>query len=180
VWAERLGVDIVSSSVAYKTGLPIRWAGPGPDDYSFSAWTAPRPLFPSRPSKRRNANDHREFGGQRRARFLFNQCSRRRSERYNRGRRGTDKSVAVFSSRGPTADGRIKPDLVTQATVMYLPDIYSSDSASYFIGEQGTSFSAPVTAGICGLLSIAFPGLRRIYVGACMHRARSLPGRRHR
>jgi serine protease AprX len=58
------------------------------------------------------------------------------------------------SSRGPTADGRIKPDLVACAFYVYTPvpgeiDIFSQLS--------GTSFSAPFISGLCALLLEAHP-----------------------
>ena len=154
VWAERLGVDIVSSSVAYKTGFTDSLGRSRPqDDYSFSAMDGSTTII-----------SIAALEAAKRGMIIVNSAGNDGPDSCSINAPGdvqnvitvggvaTDKSVAVFSSRGPTADGRIKPDLVTQATVMYLPDIYSSDSASYFIGEQGTSFSAPVTAGICGLI----------------------------
>ncbi|MCC7298160.1 MAG: S8 family serine peptidase, partial [Bacteroidia bacterium] len=53
-----------------------------------------------------------------------------------------DGDLADFSSVGPTADNRVKPDLVAlgkNTTVI--------NSNGYFIHSDGTSFSAPVLAG---------------------------------
>jgi len=61
---------------------------------------------------------------------------------------------ASFSSIGPTADNRIKPDVVAQgvASVNALP--------SGAIGtSNGTSFSAPIIAGLTACLWEAFPDL---------------------
>ncbi len=62
--------------------------------------------------------------------------------------------VAGFSSRGNTADGRIKPDVAAQgvATVgQYQPGVYATGN--------GTSFSSPLIAGMCASLWEALPDL---------------------
>jgi subtilisin family serine protease len=62
--------------------------------------------------------------------------------------------VADFSSRGNTADGRIKPDLAAQgvATVgQYQPGIYAV--------SNGTSFASPLIAGMCASFWEAVPNL---------------------
>ncbi len=55
---------------------------------------------------------------------------------------------APFSSVGPTADGRIKPDLVAPGVRVWSADTLSS-SYSY---KKGTSFSTPLIAGAVALL----------------------------
>ena len=54
-----------------------------------------------------------------------------------------------FSSVGPTADGRIKPDLMAQGSSVYLATTTSSSSYSY---GSGTSYSCPLAAGCAALL----------------------------
>ena len=63
-------------------------------------------------------------------------------------------NYASFSSRGPTADLRVKPDVMAQgvATAVILPD----DSMRY---ANGTSFSSPVVAGAVACLWQANPSL---------------------
>ncbi len=61
-------------------------------------------------------------------------------------------SYAYFSSLGPTADGRIKPDVVAQAEGT---TIISSDNMT-FQGD-GTSFSSPIMAGMAACLWQMFP-----------------------
>lgn len=61
-------------------------------------------------------------------------------------------SVAGFSSRGPSADGRIKPDVVAQGagtTVL--------NTAGEVRKSNGTSFSSPVMAGMVACMIQAFP-----------------------
>jgi len=58
-------------------------------------------------------------------------------------------TVADFSSRGPTADGRIKPDVAAPGENVYVPYPGTSD---FFYAARGTSLAAPLVAGLCALL----------------------------
>jgi subtilisin family serine protease len=60
--------------------------------------------------------------------------------------------IASFSSTGPTADGRVKPDVVG----MGVSDYVVSGIGSYQVGS-GTSFSTPLTAGVAALVLSAHP-----------------------
>jgi hypothetical protein len=57
-------------------------------------------------------------------------------------------AIAPFSSRGPTADGRIKPELVAKGT-----DQFSTFPNNAYASIAGTSMSAPVVTGIAGMLT---------------------------
>ncbi|GAB5465028.1 MAG: hypothetical protein Kapaf2KO_04640 [Candidatus Kapaibacteriales bacterium] len=62
-----------------------------------------------------------------------------------------DKDLSGFSSTGPSSDGRIKPDLVARGTSVFT--ISPFDTLTYS-QPNGTSFSAPLVAGsIASLLS---------------------------
>ena len=54
-----------------------------------------------------------------------------------------------FSSMGPTADGRIKPDVMAQGSNVYTVEIGGS---SIYDSVAGTSFSCPLTAGVAALI----------------------------
>ncbi len=56
--------------------------------------------------------------------------------------------IASFSSRGPTADGRIKPDVVAPGQEVPVPHIRRGD----YTRMDGTSFAAPLVSGVCALL----------------------------
>ncbi len=65
--------------------------------------------------------------------------------------------VANFSARGPTADGRIKPDLVARGVGLLAAS--SLGTATYDISLAGTSYSAPLIAGGAALVMEAWPTL---------------------
>lgn len=60
-----------------------------------------------------------------------------------------DGRVAGFSSRGPTADGRIKPDVTAPGVGVFVVDPATTDG---FRRASGTSFAGPLTAGAVALL----------------------------
>ena len=68
---------------------------------------------------------------------------------------GAVNSVEVltsFSSRGPSFDGRIKPDIMAQGQAAVV-----SDPAGNIVTADGTSFSSPIMAGMVACLWQAFP-----------------------
>ena len=69
--------------------------------------------------------------------------------------------IAGFSSHGPTADGRIKPDLCALGVGVYVAMSYSPNS--YMFGD-GTSYSTPLIAGSAALLMERFPSLPPIKI----------------
>ena len=60
-----------------------------------------------------------------------------------------DGNIALFSSRGPTADGRIKPDFVALAKDVLVVDAASLNSYTIVIG---TSYSSPAVCGSVALI----------------------------
>jgi len=61
---------------------------------------------------------------------------------------------ASFSSVGPTADGRIKPDVAAQGVAV---KVASPTSPTQYGLANGTSFSCPLTAGVAALVLQAHP-----------------------
>ncbi len=57
-------------------------------------------------------------------------------------------NIAPFSSRGPTLDGRIKPELVAKGV-----NQFSTFPSNSYAVEQGTSMATPVVTGIAGLVT---------------------------
>jgi subtilisin family serine protease len=62
--------------------------------------------------------------------------------------------ISSFSSAGPSADRRVKPDVSAQGVSVALQtDLYS------VVRGNGTSFSCPVISGLCAGILQAFPSL---------------------
>lgn len=73
--------------------------------------------------------------------------------------------IAAFSSNGPTSDGRTKPDVVAPGVGIWVAvsKTSSGNDSTYKFGD-GTSFAAPITAGVCGLILSAHPELTPLQV----------------
>ena len=62
------------------------------------------------------------------------------------------KTVASFSSIGPSFDGRVKPDVMAQGQAAVL-----ANPSGSIVTANGTSFSGPIMAGMVACLWQAFP-----------------------
>jgi serine protease AprX len=60
--------------------------------------------------------------------------------------------IAGFSSTGPTSDGRIKPEVVAQGV-----SVYAASGTNSYASVSGTSLSTPLTAGVAALVLSAHP-----------------------
>jgi MYXO-CTERM domain-containing protein len=69
---------------------------------------------------------------------------------------GADGVVTDFSSRGPTADGRIKPDVSARGAEDW---VVVPGSVDQYEQGNGTSYAAPLVAGVVALLKQAYPAL---------------------
>ncbi len=72
-----------------------------------------------------------------------------------------DNQIAGFSSRGPTNDNRIKPDLMTPGVQVF--SATKQDDESYG-RSNGTSMSTPLAAGTAALIRSARPELTPVQV----------------
>lgn len=66
----------------------------------------------------------------------------------------SDYSQSVFSPDGPTADGRIKPDVVASGSGTYV-----INKTGNIVNKSGTSFAAPAVAGLATGVWQAYPNI---------------------
>ena len=67
---------------------------------------------------------------------------------------GADSLIASFSSHGPTADGRIKPNVVSQGIASVVCNLEGGIRTA-----NGTSFSSPILAGMAASAWSALPAI---------------------
>jgi serine protease AprX len=75
--------------------------------------------------------------------------------------------VSYFSSKGPTGDGRMKPDLVAPGEKIvscmsrHRTDGQADDAKAFYLEDSGTSMAAPHVSGVIA----AFLSVRREFIG---------------
>ena len=98
---------------------------------------------------------------------------------------GGPENVAAFSGRGPTADGRVKPDLVAPATMVsstmsHLPDYlddFKPDFSAFPNDINGsTSYAAPLVSGAAGLVEQYYHDFYGINPSAALVKATLING----
>jgi hypothetical protein len=65
-----------------------------------------------------------------------------------------DGAIATFTSRGPSVDGLLKPEITAPGTAIDTAAVGTGDGTSPI---SGTSFSSPITAGAMSMLAEVFP-----------------------
>jgi serine protease AprX len=155
-WADSIGVDVTSTSLGYNDFDP---PGPGPEDYTWQD-------MDGNTCRITNSADYAVSLGI----FVVNSAG---NEGYDPNHNTLvapadgDSVIAVgsvnntgsrssFSSVGPTADGRIKPDLMAMGSGDYVA--WNNCNNCYTTGS-GTSFSCPLLAGASALLLQANPNI---------------------
>lgn len=147
-WADRMGADIVSTSLGYRA-----WYG----DDQFDGKTAPISIAASLAARR--------------GLIVVTAMGNRDSSYYPWPQSyivapgdadgvitagGVEKNLTPWrgTGTGPTSDGRTKPDLVALSDTVA---VVSPDSLDYLDGSVGTSCATALIAGACALVKEAHP-----------------------
>jgi len=142
-FADSVGTDVITSSLAYS------------DWYSYSDFdggTAVTTLAANRCDSlgivlcNAMSNDGPSAGSLKAPADAFNILSV--------GAVGSDGVIADFSSRGPTYDGRVKPEVCAQGVSTYAATALGDQAYDY---ANGTSLSTPLVAGAACLVIQAHP-----------------------
>jgi hypothetical protein len=155
-WADSLGADIITSSVGYN------------DWYSYSDMDGNTALITRAAdlAVKKGIIVVTSAGNERQDPWKYIIAPADGDSVIAAGSVDQNSDIAYFSSSGPTADGRIKPDVVAMGVQDYsvnvpLDTTRISERYTYI---SGTSASAPIIAGICALILCAHPELSPIQV----------------
>lgn len=154
-WAESLGADIVSSSLGYST------FDQGQFSYTYADMNGKTTIVT------RAANRLAQLGV-----LVVSSAGNEGNTPWHYitapadgfyvlavGALNSSNEVASFSSRGPTFDGRIKPDVSALGV-----GVYGATTGASFQRADGTSVSCPLTAGIAAQLLQAVPELNLLNI----------------
>lgn len=170
-WADSLGADIVSSSLGYNT-----FDDPYPDltlamlDGRTSTISRAAQIAASRGMLMVNSAGNSGASASWDFRILF-PADVNGDSLLAIGAVDSFGVLASFSSHGPTADGRIKPDLVARGRSVQLPSA-SGNPQAYTTGS-GTSFSCPIVAGMAACLWQARPSWPAVWIAEALKRTAS-------
>lgn len=90
-------------------------------------------------------------------------------------------ALNASSSRGPTRDGRFKPEIIAPGTAITAAKGFSMDDSDYWTSKSGTSMSSPYVCGVAGLMLGLEPRLTPSQIaGIMMRTSRPLPGSNYR
>ncbi len=148
-WAESIGTDIVSSSLGYTD-----WYTYEDMDGNTALSTIAADLAVSKGVIVVNA-----AGNERTTSWYYILAPADGDSVIAAGAVDISGQVAIFSSAGPTYDGRIKPDVMA----LGVGDFCATKDGSYGY-TQGTSFATPLVAGACALLLEVHPTWNPIQV----------------
>jgi serine protease AprX len=76
-----------------------------------------------------------------------------------------NKVISLFSSAGPSADGRVKPDNTTQGVSVVI-----QTTEGFVSRANGTSFSCPVLSGMCACVMQAVPKALNTDIISTLHK----------
>ena len=156
-WMESYGVDITSSSLGYSTFDPPEFS------YSYSDMDGKTTIVTKavETAFRKGVITISSAGNEGGTSWYYITAPADGINTLAIGAVNNQSQIAAFSSRGPSFDGRIKPDVVTQGVGVYCAA--ASNFSGYTIAS-GTSVAAPIASGIAALLLSAHPHLKNSQV----------------
>jgi len=164
-WAERLGADITSSSLGYKEFWltdTTTWAYATSDMNGRTTKVARAALIAARKGVlvvTAMGNEGSMPMGLHKDSTLISPADA--DSIISVGMTSSDGELAVNSGTGPTADGRIKPEVVVQGLGIYWAN---GTTTTGYLSANGTSCATPLVAGAAALILSAHPELTNMQV----------------
>jgi serine protease AprX len=150
-WAEAIGVDIVSTSVGYNI------FDEGQSSYSYSDMDGETTIVTQAANylADRGVVVVSSAGNEGDDDWFYIDAPADGQQVLAVGAVNSSNQIASFSSHGPTADGRIKPDVMGMGVNVRV----AYPATQGYTTKSGTSMSCPIIAGICALVLEKFPDL---------------------
>lgn len=147
-WADSIGVHIIQSSLGYST-----FDNPA-ENYTYADMNGQTAIITqaARTAARKGILVVTSAGNEGASSWRYITAPADADSVIAAGAIGSSGQIAPFSSRGPTADERIKPDLVALGWGTYIVGLSGSVQQA-----SGTSFSAPLLSALAACLWQAFP-----------------------
>ena len=163
-WADSLGADIISSSLGY-----FRWndgTGYSPDDLDGDT---PRITQAADEAVKRGILVVTAAGNKAQSGWGTLICPGDGDSVITVGAVDGNLEAAPFSSRGPTSDGRIKPDLVALGVEVLAA--WTDSAGAIYKRVSGTSIATPLITGISALILQAHPDWSPVQVREALRRS---------
>ncbi len=173
-WEEQNGVDVVSSSLGYSE-FDATDAGGNPQHTYTTADMNGRTATTSKAAvlaARRGVVVCSAMGNEAQTSWHFLTSPADADSIISVGAVSSNGVLASFSSVGPTADGRTKPDVVALGVSTYS----ATTSPTTYTFSNGTSLSTPLVAGAAALVLSAHPELTPVQVRDALRNTASNAG----
>lgn len=184
VWAESLGVDIISSSLGYREDFEDTIVIERPNgtldtvrDYQYADMDGNTSIVSraARYAVERGITVVNAVGNEG---YIWGDGSLSAPADVDGvvavGAVDLNRRVVGFSSSGPTSDGRLKPEVVAPGYGVAAPLAYNPDATS-FLQLNGTSFATPLITAVCALVKQAHPEITSAELRERVYRHCSLP-----
>ncbi|MEW5841661.1 MAG: S8 family serine peptidase [Bacteroidota bacterium] len=150
-WMEGLGVDITSSSLGYSE------FDPGQTSYTYADMNGETTIVAKAANLafERGVTTFSAAGNEGNNAWHYVVSPGDAPNMITVGAVGRNNLLASFSSRGPTSDGRIKPEVCA----MGISDVSAWAGTTIYSTGSGTSFATPIAAGVGALLKSVYPYL---------------------
>lgn len=157
IWMEGLGVDITSSSLGYST-----FDSPE-ESYTYSDMDGKTTIVTKAAELAflRGVSTFTSAGNEGNTSWYYITAPADGKNIIAVGAVSSTNQIASFSSRGPTSDGRIKPEVVAMGVSVFGAQAGTVDTYRF---ASGTSTSSPIASGIGALLLSAFSHLKNTQI----------------